>query len=896
MDEVKDINNNAPVGQQNIGDHNTNIQVNVSISNPTDSSALSRFDQYQQWEMDYIAKLLIPVISLKIVIPIEDAWLELRTSMRKSDVLSLSNLGLQFTKYNGWEDSVHQNNTYNAEDVARIGHRVMIVGGPGSGKSTLCQKLAHDLPTFGELALRVHLREVIKRTSQGMNINDAIIEVATNGFSHSLPSSSVLYKDLNCLIADGLDECHDLSKAIEDMLSWAAAHPNIRIIITTRPNGYVSEYFKDWECHELLSLSKDQVPGYAKKIIAAISENTARSEEHFQSFQSQLKSDVTASLAARNPLLLIFIILHSRASVSPVKYRAELYEQIIELWCDVQQNDRHPFKPESMILDSLSIIGWTIQNAGKLEERLHKKIVQKLTEHFVQELNCKKPTAKDKALNCLSFWQEKGILESLQDGSEKIYTFVHNTLGEYAAAQYLVSLDSSQIQEHVLEKWNNSHWEEVLLIAAGLGKANTIVETLLTIATTDTNIEIPALLFAAKALAETDDYSPDLAEKIAGQLKTFLSSPILATTYEVVKQVRAFATQASSTMAPILQPLFTHHQRWTRFAAIDLVLMGNPELVQIEILEPLLREIVINPIKDKRKDKSNYETTREMLLDFDDGWVLQNDIVRRGAKRMAHIRMDDTTKKLLQDLYLIPDNSANTCYKLSDLLKDLSCEDFLEQHPRLPNIFPGFFKIGHEADQKMLETILRVTKLSASLQPKQRKLTALVHLIHALRVPESGITQWDILSQLNDMESIEAVLLGFIQVYKIDQAELALDAAWALQRIQEIPPPDGVNISLLNLLPDIPVKLDLPQKVDINIPVQDLLRALTHPSAIIGYGAGWLLVVAANKEDLEASFQKMKQEINSSKQAKEIIAKIIPFLWEEGVPSWLGHFFTEATE
>ncbi len=245
---------------------------------------------------------------------------------------------------------------------------------------------------------------------------------------------------------------------------------------------------------------------------------------------------------------------------------------------------------------------------------------------------------------------------------------------------------------------------------------------------------------------------------------------------------------------------------------------------------------------------------------------------------------------ILQALYLSSAISLNTKGKLSHILIDLGCQEFIEQHQVISEKdIKNWRNKSLRADQKMLETILRITHFPDFQTKKRRKLIALTTLIYALNVPKSGAAEWDILHQLDDVTAIEAVLRGFIQLYEINTSELALDTVWTLERIQEGLQNENVSVSLLQLLPKIPMKLDLAQEISMNISTQDLLRALKHPSTIIAYGAGWLLVVGGKRVELEDLLQKMKQEINSNEQMKKIIVRIVPYIWENDVPLWLSN-------
>lgn len=74
-----------------------------------------------------------------------------------------------------------------------------------------------------------------------------------------------------------------------------------------------------------------------------------------------------------------------------------------------------------------------------------------------------------------------------------------------------------------------------------------------------------------------------------------------------------------------------------------------------------------------------------------------------------------------------------------------------------------------------------------------------------------------------------------------------------------------------------------------NVSTQELLNALKHPSTIIANGAGWLLVAGRRRKELEDLLPGRKQEINNNKQMKEIIVRILPFLWGNDAPMWLSN-------
>ena len=73
---------------------------------------------------------------------------------------------------------------------------------------------------------------------------------------------------------------------------------------------------------------------------------------------------------------------------------------------------------------------------------------------------------------------------------------------------------------------------------------------------------------------------------------------------------------------------------------------------------------------------------------------------------------------------------------------------------------------------------------------------------------------------------------------------------WVLNEIRKAEQDEIWSKSLLSLLPEIPVKLDTPEDTKIDVPTEDLVRALKHPSAIIARGALYLLIISKQKEEL----------------------------------------------
>jgi len=822
--------------------------------------------RYQIWIVGNTATFRIPGPHLGLALPIDSAWTKLHV-MRKQNKGPSENPAEQLRRYHEWESiaSRADEDRYNAQDVAEIGHRVVIVGGPGAGKSTLCRKLAHDLTDLGELVMWVHLPSVSTRIQNGMSITAALVETATDSFNAPLGVREALFAQADCLLANGLDECGVFTVTIAQALqSWGVEHPTTRMLITTRPIGYESSFFSDWHLYELLPLTKDQVERSAQQIIAALAHNPTTINVDVERFLQELEGNHIASIAARNPLLLVFLLQLFLEDISLTQQRASLYEQILDVWrVSLPQENRNWLVPSfdgTLAWPSLELLGWSLLFPEE-NERTHsqKQLLQKVSLRVAHEMNVPLPTVTPFA----QFWYERGVLDRLQIGLVEVYTFVHATFNEYAAGRYLASLSTPEIQRWVRDHSGDARWRETLLLAAGSGAVKVIVETLLAMDATDDQAT-PSLLLAAAALAEAPSPPYTLTVIVAECLVARLVSPEPSTAYTAAEQGGSLARRLPDIFTPLLLPLFQHPQQWTRLTALYLTLMSDKMSIGIEQLDAYFDDL-----------STTHPSFRRGGGAFAPGWIMHNKVIARGAEVLARLRPDTMTKERLQRIYEGHMTSHGTQGKLRRILLSLGSQAFIEEQEKgkSKQLF-AWLTLGKQADQKMLETILQLASFSFPPGKKRRKLVALAVLLSALHISEAAIGDWDVLGRLDDIEAIKGVLLGYITGLQLDIEEVAQDADWALTELRKTHQQGNIGRSLLSLLPKFPSEREVYVTEFSDVLVQDLIRALGHPSAIIVRGAVQLLAGGAGREALTSLLFTSNDE-----QVLSFLAEIATRLW-----------------
>ncbi len=233
-------------------------------------------------------------------------------------------------------------------EALRESNRMVILGGPGTGKTTLLKHLslicaegrseealgwtlkggASLLPIF--VPLREFAAECARR-SHDYGLLDYLhtyshqrlmLTLGPDFFEEALEAGHCLM----CL--DGLDEVGDVGqrrRVVEAVRALVNRFPRNRYVVTSRPAGYeaVPLAREDFAHHEVLPLTDEDVREFVRASGAEDLLSLIEDEEHIRAL-------------TRNPLLLTITALVHRAGVDLPKNRAALYEKcivtLLETW------------------------------------------------------------------------------------------------------------------------------------------------------------------------------------------------------------------------------------------------------------------------------------------------------------------------------------------------------------------------------------------------------------------------------------------------------------------------------------------------------------------------------------------------------------------------------------
>jgi hypothetical protein len=246
--------------------------------------------------------------------------------------------------------------------------RIVLVGGPGEGKSTVAQYLAQlhranllgrisevaidgtYVPVLPRLPLRVTLRDfgqwLAERREKANGESDTLDayltehiqkvssrQITTHELHRSVRENPVL------LILDGLDEVTDqsLKKVLLERLSEFVSRcesvlkADLQVLATTRPTGYSDQFDPERYLHlRLLPLEPDQVRMYVSRWTLARDLDEPKSIRLRDGIDECL-ADPQIKLLTNTPLQVTILVLIISSGGSPPRQREALFDEYLEV-------------------------------------------------------------------------------------------------------------------------------------------------------------------------------------------------------------------------------------------------------------------------------------------------------------------------------------------------------------------------------------------------------------------------------------------------------------------------------------------------------------------------------------------------------------------------------------
>lgn len=417
----------------------------------------------------------ITILGVSGLVSFADSWLSLDAYVTEVGPVANEELDKALNKYHEYSYR-HRSHAqaFDSHTIGRFINRCVVLGGPGIGKSTLLKKLALTYSDDGLLVLLVKLPQVAALVARdGRRFEDCVIESALSG---SGVRGSPVSLDGAVLLCDALDECGNQQSIVTAALhAFSVAHPNTRIVVSSRPIGYRPGELANWRHYELQPLEDTKAEEAISKVLHAIPfPNEQLRDQAVTLAKEQLRARSIKGAASRNPLMLTLMAALSAKGIDPGSGKAALYRQLFQLIEDhppARLVEPPPSEPERRRF--LELLGWALLAYGnEPADQTLKRCAKSWSEEFGLT-----PLASElKVCVCCNYWECLGVVERVRTLTQEAITFVHKTFGEFAAARYISQCEVEEQRTLVTRAIQTPAWKEALSFASHLGLASLILE------------------------------------------------------------------------------------------------------------------------------------------------------------------------------------------------------------------------------------------------------------------------------------------------------------------------------------------------------------------------------------------------------------------------------------
>jgi formylglycine-generating enzyme required for sulfatase activity len=384
------------------------------------------------------------------------------------------------------------------EEALREKTRVVVLGDPGSGKSTMLKYLALRLAkdTAAPLPILLPLNAYARALSlKEINLQAYLSEYFA-ARAEGVASLAPLFKEAiehgkAVILLDGLDEVQNNRAALVQKVE-AFAHDVVgrgnRVLVTSRIVGYRDTALasKDWSLNTLLDFTPEAIKTFVGRWCLTFEKSTlgdtpeavraAKAEE--VSLLEALRTNPGVARLASNPLLLTILALIKRQGVELPRSRIKLYdrylETLIEAWNRASALDKSAGRDSMDYEATLEVLGPLAlrvreenPTAGLVSAR---QLHDWLAEYYMgEQWGLKQGPARDKAREFLESVRHYSNL--LVERGEGQYGFIHLTFEEALAAYGLVSagqLDRNKTLQHIQTHLTDPAWRETILLSVGV--------------------------------------------------------------------------------------------------------------------------------------------------------------------------------------------------------------------------------------------------------------------------------------------------------------------------------------------------------------------------------------------------------------------------------------------
>ncbi|NLX96375.1 MAG: NACHT domain-containing protein [Rhodopirellula sp.] len=375
--------------------------------------------------------------------------------------------------------------------------RVMVLGGPGGGKTTLLRFLAHSAAVAGEPSAEIPLYVRLPEFARAEDLNDRadlVKFLAARAAEQGCPDvEAALREELEsdrhrCLVLlDGLDEVGNQDRRdrlVRSVQTLVEKYPRNRYAVTSRPAGFDSAPWRNqgFSVFRLLDYDREHLRCFAEKWATALSQAENKPyPEVCQRLNRAIFASPRVRALASNPLIVTILVLlnEARGGVLP-RRRVDLYEKVVDVFLDTWESNKRSadaFEETCGIDLDAREFRWLLSDLSLAMQKAERTIAPrwwiaaKIEDYLQFKLGFAVEEAKDACDRILRYLAERtGLIEERGLG---LFAFSHRTLQEYFASLGVIDEAEAAPQRGVTGclrgYYFHPQWPEVVrLVAAQL--------------------------------------------------------------------------------------------------------------------------------------------------------------------------------------------------------------------------------------------------------------------------------------------------------------------------------------------------------------------------------------------------------------------------------------------
>ena len=428
--------------------------------------------------------------------------------------------------------------------VANNEQYLIVLGGPGAGKSTFLRKVGLEAlkgedGTFEYQCIPVFLE--LRRFTEGPIDIEAWVTEEFKICGHPYPeqwANSKLKSGELLILFDGLDEVPEpkVNNVINKIRDFVHQYSQNRFIASCRVGAYKGE-LTDFAVVEMADFDDSQIEMYINNWFASASNRKMKTAQRCWQALNDPEHRATKALA-QNPLSLALLCTIYEESQDFPSSQAILYEKIFNIflkkWTAEKGVQRDPSMSPYLAIPTVKDLLSEIAAENFKENRLvfrEDELINQIQEFYQRRTDVSSRFDASEILDALLV--DPGLFIERSSG---IYTFFHLTFQEYLTANSIKG-DAQSIQRLVTTHLHNEQWQEVFLLTVGLMReADDLLEAMETEAAKSINTNRLKSLFQwAKRITNSSDNQYSGLAKRAFVIDQYLSLLLFNTNEEEVK-------------------------------------------------------------------------------------------------------------------------------------------------------------------------------------------------------------------------------------------------------------------------------------------------------------------------------------------------------------------------